>query len=76
MKRNLLIPALLCIALSGCIKPQNSSSPNIVLILIDDMGWKDVGYAGSTFYDTPNINKLASEVIIAQEIFQKRLLPG
>ena len=63
MKRNLLIPALLCIALSGCIKPQNSSSPNIVLILIDDMGWKDVGYAGSTFYDTPNINKLASEGI-------------
>ena len=35
--------------------------PNIVLILIDDMGWKDVGYAGSTFYDTPNIDRLASE---------------
>ncbi|MCP4311050.1 MAG: sulfatase-like hydrolase/transferase [Bacteroidetes bacterium] len=37
--------------------------PNIVLILIDDMGWKDVGYAGSTFYDTPNIDQLASEGI-------------
>lgn len=61
MKRYLLIPALLFVAFSNCTNPQNSSSPNIVLILIDDMGWKDVGYAGSTFYDTPNIDKLASE---------------
>jgi len=61
MKRNLLIPALLFVALSSCTNPQNFSSPNIVLILIDDMGWKDVGYAGSSFYDTPNIDKLASE---------------
>jgi len=35
--------------------------PNIVLILIDDMGWKDVGYAGSEYYETPNIDRLASE---------------
>jgi arylsulfatase A-like enzyme len=35
--------------------------PNIVLILIDDMGWKDLGCYGSTFYETPNIDKLAEE---------------
>lgn len=39
-------------------------NPNIVLILIDDMGWKDVGYAGSTFYSTPHIDKLASEGVV------------
>jgi len=33
--------------------------PNIVLILVDDMGWKDLGCYGSTFYETPNIDKLA-----------------
>jgi arylsulfatase A-like enzyme len=33
--------------------------PNIVLILIDDYGWKDTGYNGSTFYETPNIDGLA-----------------
>lgn len=35
--------------------------PNVLLIIIDDMGWKDIGCAGSTYYDTPSIDKLASE---------------
>jgi arylsulfatase A-like enzyme len=33
--------------------------PNIVLILIDDMGWRDGGCFGSTFYRTPEIDRLA-----------------
>ncbi len=38
--------------------------PNIVLILIDDYGWRDTGYNGSTFYETPNIDKLAQSGMI------------
>ena len=34
---------------------------NVVLILIDDLGWKDLGCYGSTYYRTPNIDQLASE---------------
>ncbi|MCF6174645.1 MAG: sulfatase [Victivallaceae bacterium] len=34
---------------------------NIVLILIDDMGWRDLSCYGSTFYETPNIDKLFNE---------------
>lgn len=41
--------------------PGPSDKPNIILILADDLGWKDVGYAGSTFYRTPAINRLAKE---------------
>ena len=37
------------------------SKPNFVFILIDDMGWKDVGCNGSTFYQTPNIDHLAAQ---------------
>jgi arylsulfatase A len=35
--------------------------PNIVLFLVDDLGWSDVGCFGSSFYETPNIDRLASE---------------
>ena len=35
--------------------------PNIVFILIDDMGWADGGCFGSKFYQTPNMNRLASQ---------------
>ncbi|MCS5565719.1 MAG: sulfatase [Methylococcales bacterium] len=33
---------------------------NVVLILIDDLGWKDLGCYGSTYYQTPHIDRLAS----------------
>jgi len=35
--------------------------PNIVFILIDDMGWRDLASYGSNFYETPNVDKLLKE---------------
>ncbi len=35
--------------------------PNIVLILIDDMGWRDLGCTGSDLYRTPHIDALARQ---------------
>jgi arylsulfatase A len=35
--------------------------PNFVIILIDDMGWADPGCYGSTFHQTPHIDKLAAQ---------------
>ncbi|MBN4061246.1 sulfatase-like hydrolase/transferase, partial [bacterium AH-315-I18] len=34
---------------------------NVVLVLLDDFGWKDSTCYGSTFYETPNLDKLASQ---------------
>lgn len=37
-----------------------TEQPNIVFILADDLGWKDTGYNGNPFYETPNIDQLAA----------------
>ena len=34
---------------------------NFVFILADDMGWNQVGFNGSKFYETPNIDRIAKE---------------
>src|SRR5262249_19400509 len=43
--------------------PTRSRKPNIVLILADDMGWRDLGCCGSTFYETPHLDALARQGI-------------
>jgi arylsulfatase A-like enzyme len=43
--------------------------PNIVFILIDDLGWKDISCYGSEFYETPNIDKLASEGMVFTDAY-------
>ena len=35
--------------------------PSFVFFLIDDLGWKDLGCYGSTFYETPNVDRLAAQ---------------
>lgn len=35
--------------------------PNFVFFLVDDLGWMDIGANGSSFYETPNIDKLAGQ---------------
>lgn len=39
----------------------NRSTPNIILILMDDMGYGDIGRNGANQYETPNLNRLASQ---------------
>jgi arylsulfatase A-like enzyme len=36
---------------------------NFVFILVDDLGWTDLGYTGSSFYETPHIDALCNECI-------------
>ncbi|MBI9020633.1 MAG: sulfatase-like hydrolase/transferase [Verrucomicrobia bacterium] len=44
---------------SGLPTPQTSQT-NIVLIVIDDLGWMDLSIQGSEFYETPRIDSLAT----------------
>ncbi len=66
------IPVIACAVLtvggSAC-KKQPETKPNIVFILIDDMGWKDLGYMGSEYYETPDIDRLAGEGMIFTQAY-------
>src|SRR5262245_36577931 len=50
-----LLPSTAFLSLSAADRP-----PNVILILIDDMGWTDLSCYGSKFYETPNIDRLAA----------------
>lgn len=43
--------------------------PNVVLFLIDDMGWRDVGFAGNPHIDTPNCDRLAREGMVFTQAY-------
>ena len=66
-----LIPLLFC-ALAGCeqnISDDPLARPNIVFILIDDMGWMDLGYQGSPYYESPHIDALARSGMIFNQAY-------
>jgi arylsulfatase A-like enzyme len=44
---------------NACCGGGGVRQPNIVFILIDDLGWRDLECTGSSFYETPNIDQLA-----------------
>jgi arylsulfatase A-like enzyme len=40
-----------------------TAQPNVVLFLVDDMGWMDSGVYGSKYYETPNIDRFATRAM-------------
>ena len=52
----------------SCSK-ETIEKPNIVLIVADDLGWSDLSYMGSTYYETPNIDKMAEEGLLFTDFY-------
>jgi arylsulfatase A-like enzyme len=46
---------------SFCATLAQAKPPNIILFLVDDMGWSDSSVYGSTFYETPSMERLAKQ---------------
>ena len=45
----------------SCMDQSNEDmKPNVIFILVDDLGWNDLGYTGSKFYESPNIDTLSN----------------
>lgn len=62
-----------CVAVALLFAPgvysADSPRPNIVVILIDDLRWDDIGCMGHPFSKTPNIDRIAKEGILFQNAF-------
>jgi len=63
MKSSLLTLGLLVtsISISGVLDVLGAERPNVVFILADDLGLHDLSVEGSTFHETPNIDRIAKE---------------
>ncbi len=54
------VPIMTGLTAFNCSDSPTGQSPNFLFILVDDLGWTDLGCYGSTFYETPNIDRLGS----------------
>lgn len=54
----LILSALLLAPLAAL---HSADKPNIIVILADDLGWADLSCYGSTFHESPNLDKLAAQ---------------
>ncbi|MDQ2658304.1 MAG: sulfatase [Bacteroidota bacterium] len=62
--RKILILAILVVPIGlafGQSRNKKAKAPNVIMFLVDDLGWKDLSCYGSDFYETPNVDKLAKE---------------
>lgn len=69
-KKLSIVIIIALIAQTGCANLENKenafkdSRPNIIFIMADDLGWQDVGFMGSEWFETPNLDKLAEESLV------------
>lgn len=53
--------ALLLLVLLATCRGPSGRAPSVVLVLVDDLGWKDLGCQGSEVFETPRIDGLAAD---------------
>jgi hypothetical protein len=66
--RRFLIPVL-CVLLSGLAEAAPEGRPNFLIIIADDLCWRDLGYEGNEDVKTPNLDKLRGESMQLKGMF-------
>ncbi|WP_245949287.1 sulfatase [Lutibacter citreus] len=51
------------------MKKEKARKPNIVFILVDDLGYADVGFNGSKFFETPNLDALSKKSLVLNNAY-------
>lgn len=63
--KSLLPASLLSLGLSSCDEAGSiAEKPNVVFLMVDDLGWTDVARYGSDFHETPHIDALADDGVM------------
>jgi len=57
MKKLLLI----LVSFIAVLSVSAAKKPNVIIMLADDLGWRDLGCFGSTYFKSPNLDKLAGD---------------
>ncbi len=60
---------VVCVSASAQESDANAKTPNIVLIMADDLGWKDLHCYGNEKLDTPNIDRLAQQGLLFTDAY-------
>lgn len=50
----------LCVLAAFAAIDSTATQPNVLFVLADDLGWRDLGVEGSSFYESPNIDRIAN----------------
>ncbi len=64
----LSLVVLMCL-FASCHKEEPQEKTNFVFILVDDLGWTDLGYSGSDFHETPNIDAFAKTSVLFTDAY-------
>jgi arylsulfatase A-like enzyme len=64
-----LFLAALALSLLERVAQAAEPRPNILFIYLDDFGWRDAGFMGSDFYETPNLDRLATEGMVFTDAY-------
>jgi len=62
--KKIFFSLLVLSVLGACTTEKPNQQPNVLFFLVDDLGWSDVGYNGSKYYETPFIDQLANEGMV------------
>lgn len=61
MRRLIAYTFVLILLVGNRVSIAADSPPNVIVFLVDDLGQRDLSCYGSTFYETPNVDRLAKE---------------
>ena len=60
----LIVTGTALLALFSCTPAEKKQKPNVLFILADDLGYRDLSCMGSEYYETPNIDRIAQEGVV------------